>query len=627
LHLEQWKLQLFSQLPTNSEVCMIKRMRTVAGWGSVAAGLAVAGCGPSTTELVTEHIRATLGGAPPAAVAAPVDGTAESDEAAHLSGGDRAPAGAEGAEGSSEHVAQIRLESGDTLHIRRAVAAFYEAREYTPAWTGRRSLSREGVRLLGALGSIRDDGLDPDRYHVEAAQEIARILSAREAGDRRVEYLGDLDLLLTEAFVRAAMDVERGVLDPAAVGLAWRFERAESDDSAVVTRLSAGEAPHAILASLRPRAPYYHRLSAGLRRLAAVEERGGWPTVESGPILRAGDRDRRVAQLRGRLLAGEDETERRLAGAGLGDAELFDEALHEAVEHFQVRHTLHEDGAFGPNTLAAVNVPVTERIQTLRLNLDRWRWLPRELGEEFLLVNVAGFELELVARDSVVESMSVVVGRTANRTPLFRDSLQYVVVNPYWNVPMSIAREEILPAVRRDPTYLERNGYEVLQGDRLVNSHLISADALDTGRYRIRQRPGPRNALGNVKFMFPNDMNIYLHDTPAGHLFSQETRAFSYGCIRVERPADLARTLLARYSDRGADEYDRLREAGREQWVALDRKIPIYILYFTAWAREDGTLRFHPDIYERDEALRPAREALLPARPATRSTSEETRRA
>jgi L,D-transpeptidase YcbB len=296
------------------------------------------------------------------------------------------------------------------------------------------------------------------------------------------------------------------------------------------------------------------------------------------------------------------------------------------VELFQARHTLHEDGAFGPATLAAMNVPVTERIQTVRLNLDRWRWLPRDLGEEFLLVNVAGFELELVARDSVIESMNVVVGRTANRTPLFRDSVQYVVVNPYWNVPMSIAREEIIPALRQDPYHLERNGYEVLYGDRVVDSRSIRADELETGRYLIRQRPGPNNALGAVKFMFPNDMNIYLHDTPADHLFSQETRAFSYGCIRVERPADLARVLLTRYGGQDDGEYDRLRAAESERWVTLETRVPIYILYFTAWAREDGTLLFHPDIYDRDEALRPDRERLLPAA-SRRSTPEATRRA
>lgn len=548
-------------------------------------------------ELATEHIRATLDGAPPAA-----ETTADEDA--------REP--------ESSEPAVVSLSNGDTLHIRDAVADFYRARAYEPAWTDHKELTDAGMALLDAIGALEEDGLEPARYQYGTARQMAGVLSDGEAGDRKLEYLGDLDLLLAESFVRAAMDLGTGALDPERVGLEWQFERAEVSDSVVVARLAAGEAPAAVLASLRPQAPYYHRLARALSDLREVEASGGWPGVSDGETLESGDRDGRVAELRARLRAGEDAEERRLAGSGREDPTLFDDDLERALGRFQARHTLHEDGAFGPSSRAALNVPVGERIETVRLNLDRWRWLSGELGEEFLLVNVAGFELELVARDTVVESMSVVVGRTANRTPLFRDSLQYVVVNPYWNVPINIAREDIIPALRRDPGYLGRNGYEVLYDGNVIHGY-VSPEALETGRYLIRQLPGPQNALGNVKFMFPNDMNIYLHDTPAGHLFSQESRAFSFGCIRVERPDDLARTLLARYTSGDGSEYDRLRGEHEEQWVTLERKIPIYILYFTAWAREDGTLRFHPDIYERDRALEAERARYLPPRGTTGS--------
>jgi L,D-transpeptidase YcbB len=615
---------MFSLAGSGYEMMMVDRLRPgTLVWLALGA-LALGACA-GDRDLATEHIRSTLGGADPAAVTAPeeagLNGAAPGEEAAS------APA-RESDTGEAEGTPPVvTLPEGDTLQIRSAVVEFYDARAYEPAWTTHAELSREGARLLGALASLELEGLDPSRYHVPAAQSMARVLSEREAGENRLALLGDLDMLLTEGFVRAASDLSRGVLDPEAGGLEWRIERPEADDEAVVARLAAGDDPAAVLASVRPKAPYYRRLAEGLSRLRAVEERGGWPEVPAGETLRVGDRDERVAFLRGRLLAGEDEVERRLASTGRADPALFDEDLQQALEHFQARHTLHEDGAVGPNTLAAMNVPVSERIRSVRLNLDRWRWLPRELGDEFLLVNVAGFELELVAGDSVIESMAVVVGRTANRTPLFRDSLQYVVVNPYWNVPMSIAREEIIPAVRRDPGYLERNGYEVLRNGRLVNSYHTSAEALESGSYLIRQRPGPQNALGNVKIMFPNDLNIYLHDTPAGHLFGQETRAFSYGCIRLERPEDLAKTLLARYSRHDPSEYDRLRQERSEKWLTLDQQIPIYILYFTAWARADGTLRFHPDIYDRDQALESEQQALLPATPVMRSTPEPTTRA
>jgi L,D-transpeptidase YcbB len=585
--------------------------------GLVVAALALAACG-GERELATEHIRLTLNGAPPAAVDGPANaGSTAADTAESAEG---RPEGAEAADRSGK-APVVELPNGDTLHVRDVVVDFYRSRGYEPAWTDHANLSREGTQLLAALGSVDYDGLDSHRYGFRTAQEMAGVLSEGEAGDRKLEYLGNLDMLLTENFVRAAMDVERGLLDPHAAGLEWRIERSEPSDSAVVARLGAGEDPHSVLASARPSAPSYHRLAEGLKRLRAVERSGGWPSVQEGETLRPGDRDPRVAQLRARFLAGEDREEARLAATGEAAADLFDDDLAEAVRHFQFRHTLHEDGAFGPSTLAAVNVPVEDRIETVRLNLDRWRWLPEELGEEYLLVNVAGFELELVADDSVIESMSVVVGRTANRTPLFRDTMQYVVVNPYWNVPVSIAREEIVPAFRRDPGYLDRNGYEVVSGQRVISSASVTPDDIDSGRYMVRQRPGPNNALGNVKFLFPNDMNIYLHDTPAGHLFSQETRAFSYGCIRLERPDDMARTLLDRYTDGDGSQYDQLRQRDGEQWVTLERQIPIYILYFTAWSNGAGSLRFHPDIYERDQALEAERAAKLPPTRVMRSTA------
>jgi L,D-transpeptidase YcbB len=600
---------------------MIQRTRTLTL--ILAAAVVAVGCEREEPQLATEHIRQVLGGAPvePAAELAAAAGAAAvaSEEGATGEAG-AAEAGPRVAGSSPElngrslrYEAEpdgprvLELPAGDTLVLAPAVVEYYRARGYEPAWTGYDELTPAGAGLLAAIGSVRYDGLEPERYGVGAARLLAGELSAGEVAERKLEYLGSLDLLLTESFVRAALDLGRGVLDPSAAGLEWRFDRPTPEAEELVSRLAAGEEPGQILASLRPQARHYHRLAEGLRRLEAVADRGGWPAVSEGEgggeTLRAGDRDPRVAQLRARLLAGEDEEEQRLAAAGQADPTHFDADLERALERFQHRHTLLEDGALGPKTLAALNVSLEERMATLRLNLDRWRWLPRDLGDMYLLVNVAGFELEMVQGDSVLESMDVVVGSTATRTPLFQDSLRYVVVNPYWNVPMSIARREIIPAVRRDPGYLARNRYDVLLNGRQVNASSVSAEALGSGRYQIRQRPGPWNALGDVKFMFPNDMNIYLHDSPAHHLFSQRTRAFSAGCIRVERPADLARTVFEHLSSHDGSYYDELRGGSGERWVRLDRSIPIYIVYFTAWAREDGTLHFHPDLYEHDESL------------------------
>lgn len=540
----------------------------------------VAGCGEN--EIATEHIRSVI----IAAGGAAVDSSAAGDSIRTAARTD----------GDSAGAPLLTLPNEDTLYIRQSVVDFYHDRGYVPAWTDDDEILPRGLSMLEAIGAANEDGLDRERYHYTTAHRMARLLEEDEVEDRELEYLGNLDLLLTESFVRLAEDLVVGTIDPDRAGMEWRIPRGESPDRRLIDNVISGQDPRTVLASIQPEVPYYDRLKAALARFREIETRGGWGTVPEGETLSQGDRDPRVAALRQRLLAGDDPEEARLAGVGQRDPQVFDEDLEAAVSHFQTRHTLHEDGALGPNTIEALNVPVEDRIGALRLNLDRWRWLPNDLGEKFLLVNVAGFELEVVDGDSAIESMNVVVGETANRTPIFQDTLEHMVVNPYWNVPTSIAEEEILPVADRDPTYLARNNYEVVRTG---------------GATRIRQRPGPQNALGNVKFLFPNDMNIYLHDTPADGLFTQRSRAFSHGCIRVERPDDLARTLLSWLTDKDPSYYDELRSNSGEQWVAMDEQVPVYILYFTAWADRDGTVRFHEDIYDRDETLAPESERML----------------
>ncbi len=486
----------------------------------------------------------------------------------------------------------LRLAGGDTVHVHAEVAGFYRDRRYAPVWTDGSGVRREGEDLVAALSGAAADGLDPSRYRVLTAARLRqRVDEAEDDGDRSA-VLGDLDLLLSESFVRLAQDLVRGTIDPRRAGLEWQIDPGDAPLGELLAS-AAATGPRTVLEGLRPRAPEYARMRAALARLRQASAAGGWGTVSAGSPLSVGDRDPRVGELRRRLIAGLDPTERQLAERSQRDPYRFDPALGRALRHFQERHTLYEDGALGPNTTKALNVPVAQRIDALRLNLDRWRWLPSDLGDTYLLVNVAGFELEVVRGDSVVQSMDVVVGRTADRTPIFEDTLESMVVNPYWNVPPRIAEEEILPEMEDDPLYLERNHFEVDERD---------------GEMRIRQTPGPWNALGHVKFLFPNNHDIYLHDTPADHLFSQETRAFSHGCIRLQHPDSLARTLLSMLTDRPASDYDRLRRSGREEWVRFDRKIPVYIVYFTAWVGDHGEIRFHPDIYSRDRTL--AREQM-----------------
>jgi murein L,D-transpeptidase YcbB/YkuD len=280
------------------------------------------------------------------------------------------------------------------------------------------------------------------------------------------------------------------------------------------------------------------------------------------------------------------------------NAVVFDRDLRDALRNFQRRHAIDDDGVIGTATLRELNQTIDERIGEIALNLDRWRWLPRELGDFFILVNIAGFELEVIENDRAIEAMNVVVGKPGWSTPVFSDTVKHVVVNPYWTPPKSIIEEEILPAVERDPTYLERNNFE------------------RTSDGGFRQRPGPRNALGDYKFLFPNSYDIYLHDTPADHLFSRARRDFSHGCIRLERPADLARLLVSKASAHSAASLEAMVGTRREKWIPLKRTIPIYIVYFTAWVQEDGTLRFHHDVYGHDEELELESARLQPDAPA-----------
>jgi len=483
----------------------------------------------------------------------------------------------------------VRTTGGDTVHVSEAVAELYKGRGYAPVWTEGENVLERADEALQVLGNAVQDGLDPARYRYQVALDIRREFEETEhdIDDPAEErLLGDLDVILTEGFRRYARDLAMGTLNPEEVtGYEWEIERNADPGSTPIEAVANGAAPSDVASSLRPITPYYERLMRALARYRSIEAEGGWPMVGDLPKLEPGDEHSGVARLRARLIRGGDTTEARLAAAGSSNPRLYDESLAQAVQSFQHRHGLARDGIIGSSTRDAMNVPVRQRILSLRTNMDRWRWLPRDMGSSFILVNVAGAEMEVVEDDTTIMAMNVVVGKTGHETPIFQDTLEHIVVNPYWNVPESIAEEEIRPLAARDPTYLARNNYEVVDGGR------------------IRQRPGPTNALGQVKFLFPNRHNVYLHDTPADHLFSQNERAFSHGCVRVERPRDLARLLFEKTTDRDADDFDQLRARDSEQWVNVDRKLPVYILYFTAWATPTGEVHFYPDIYRRDRQL------------------------
>lgn len=468
---------------------------------------------------------------------------------------------------------------------------FYAARGYEAVWVRANRVTDRARAVLGVLREAGKHGLPASAYGV------ARLEALVEATD--AESLTEFELSLSEAFIRYAEHIGNGRLNegerPA------RSYQHAVDPVEFLEQSARAANPADILQSRAPRHHVYAGLRQAVLRYQTIEAAGGWPLLPDGPTLRAGDRDPRVVTLRERLRVTGDFPARR------GARQYFEPALEQAVEHFQRRHGLEVDGIVGPRTRAALNVPANARRRQLAMNLERSRWLPSDLGERHVLVNIAGFSAKVVENHRTKMEMKVIVGKRYQQTPIFSDEIRYLEVNPYWNVPASIARNEILPAVIDNPGYLAENNLEVLSswdsGAEALDPASIDWQSMSTGRfpYRFRQKPGPDNALGRVKFMFPNEFSVYMHDTPARHLFDRESRTLSHGCIRLSRPLALAEYLL---KDHG---WSRSRiesqiEAGNRAVVGLEQRVPVHITYLTAWMQDD-TVHFRDDVYDRDTRL------------------------
>jgi murein L,D-transpeptidase YcbB/YkuD len=487
----------------------------------------------------------------------------------------------------------------ERVHSVATLRDFYERRSFEPAWLARGKPNDEARDLLDALKGAEAEGLRPSDYHL---LEITSGLQPRQ-GVREAPAAVDLELLLTDAFLLYASHCLAGRLNPETIDPEWHARRREVDLTAVLQDALARQRIGQSLAALLPPQPGYARLRAALSRYRAIASDGGWTSVPEGPTLRFGDTGARVARLRERLHATGDFAKTK------HDDLVFDAEVEVAVRRFQARHGLEVDGLVGAATLAALNVSVQARVQQIIVNLERWRWLPQDLGARHVLVNIADFHLDAVEAGTAVRSMRVVVGRGYRRTPVFSDVITYLVLNPSWDVPHRLAVNDYIPRFRDDPDFASRMGFKILQGQgaeqREVEPYSVNWSRMgpDHFPFRLRQAPGPTNALGAVKFMFPNKFNVYLHDTPARELFARPERAFSSGCIRVEHAVDLAEWLLEGQNGWDPDGIARALANGREQTVRLAQPTPVHLLYWTAWVDESGTVRFRRDIYDRDTPL------------------------
>ncbi|MBT8473440.1 MAG: L,D-transpeptidase family protein, partial [Marinicaulis sp.] len=298
---------------------------------------------------------------------------------------------------------------------------------------------------------------------------------------------------------------------------------------------------------------------------------------------------------------------------------LYDETLAGAVKRFQKSRGIVPDGIVGPNTLEKMNVAPEELVNNIRINIERARWLPQDFSERYVLVNIARFTVGLYENERLQQEIKTVVGKYHQQTPVFAGSMSYVVFNPYWNVPFSILRDEIAPKVLEDTDYLAKNNYEVVRGWDDETAEIVDPKSIDWNDViagetdiRVRQKPGPSNALGRVKFMFPNEYAVYLHDTPAQALFERTDRAFSHGCIRLDEPLEFAEWVFSRSSDWDYDKIEAVLAAETRETVPLETEIPVYVTYFTAWAGPDGDVYFLDDVYNRDSKLAAALKRAAP---------------
>jgi murein L,D-transpeptidase YcbB/YkuD len=497
----------------------------------------------------------------------------------------------------------------DEIETLTVLEPFYRQRAHRPLWVLETSAGPRAQRLSQLLSAADLDGLDPADYR---ARKIADLLAADTP-----QMLARLEALLSLGLLRYAADLGQGrttphVADPEL--FVFREEVAKAD---VLAAAATATDLDSFIDGYRPQTERYDRQKVALAEYRALALQGGWQPIPEGETLKPGMTDPRVGLLRRRLrLLGDLKPENDLAESG-GDANLYDSAMEPAVKWMQYRHGLAEDGAVGNRTLAQLNVPIEKRIEQMILNLERRRWMPDDLGQRHIFVNLADQLLKLVDEPRTLLDMPVVVGKPYHRTPIFSHVMTYVEINPYWNVPPSIARAELLPKIKQDVGYLEKNNY-VLFSDWSSGARVVDPQSVDWSQvsgssfpYKIRQDSGDGNALGRVKFMFPNRFNIYLHDTPAKSLFSRPERTFSHGCIRVQDPP-----LLAEYVLKSSEGWDRQRieaaiASGERTIVTLSEPLPVHISYLTSWVNKDGSVHFRNDVYERDSTLA---KALLGAR-------------
>lgn len=494
-------------------------------------------------------------------------------------------------------------DAGDERQI--AMITSYDGSFYLPVWVDENGITDKGRALIAMFEASGVDGLHPGDY---ITAELKQALTATDDAG-----LADLEVRLSFTLLNYAHHIGAGRVEPSAINSDLKISPKGPDLLGILSSARSAINMQAFATSLAPSSPRYQRLKQGLAKYREIVANGGWiqvPPPVTAKSLKPGMSDPMVPVLARRLV---QAGQLNVADYDFADGpELFDGAIVDAVKRFQNSLGLEIDGVIGPNTLKQINITAEQRVEQLEVNLERRRWMPDDLGDYYIFVNLADQYLKVVKRvekngklrEKTLHSARAVVGKTYHKTPVFTELMTYLVLNPNWNVPYSIATKEYLPKLRRNPGALQAQNIRVLSGGQKISPYSVNWSAYSRGNFpfRLQQASGPRNALGRVKFMFPNKYNIYIHDTPSKSLFKKASRVFSHGCVRVQDPLKLAEVLLGPEGTNRSS-IDSIVNRGKRRVVKLKTPIPVHISYLTAWVNKDGSVHFRRDVYGRDAIL------------------------
>ena len=483
-----------------------------------------------------------------------------------------------------------------TVASKQILPRLYERNDFQLIWQNIQNVND----LLNELKHIEEDGLSPEDYHLSTL--LTQQLQLEQSKALEPSLVADYDILLTDSLIRLIYHLYFGKVDPENFHPNWEMTRKINDTDPVeaIEKILRSNQLADALKKIRPQLKSYDLMKAALKKYRGIQEAGGWNPVPYGPTLKFGMTDQRIPKLRERLaitghLEGTDTK-----------SDYFDEELEKAIFRFQIRHHLVADGAVGKNTYKALNIPVKRKIDQIRVNLERSRWISRNIPDEFIIVDIAGFQIYYYQNFNIKWSSKIIVGKSSRKTPVFNSRIKYIVFNPAWTLPPTVLREDILPIIEKNPGYLQKMKIDVIDSKGMtIDPYSIDWSSYSGKNipYTFRQEPGPHNSLGRIKFMLPNKYSIYLHDSPSRSLYALEDRAFSSGCIRVEKSIELAEILLNDPENWNQKNIQNLIGTLKTKRVNLPKPMPISLFYWTIRFDEKGDIIFKKDIYDRDREV------------------------